>query len=265
MNTRKIKTMMLNLLGESATAVLHGLRFAYMLKFCDRKLDAELNLLPGFLNKGDVAVDVGANGADWTYHLGRVVGKEGRIFAFEADPYYAHATEAAVKILGLPQVSFFRFGLSNREEDVALRVTDSSGLRESGLGHVDRGAGVDEAGVAKISLRTLDSLLADHPELEKTTLIKCDVEGYELFVLQGAEKIIDTARPIIIIETGAFQQQGYSADDIRKYLEDSGYDPHVLIKGMKIVALNGTMDHEDALTINRIFIPREKKADLRLE
>ena len=44
-----------------------------------------------------------------------------------------------------------------------------------------------------------------------TKLIKLDVEGYEYFVLKGAEKTISISRPIIIIEIN-YKSKKYRKD-----------------------------------------------------
>jgi len=86
------------IIGNKALAYIQALRFIYLLK-TDKSPDPEVQLLPNLLRRGDTAIDVGANGANWTYHLYQSIGKKGEIFAFEADPYYALATELTIKLL----------------------------------------------------------------------------------------------------------------------------------------------------------------------
>jgi len=110
MNTQKIKSKLIKVFGERCIAYIQALRFVYLIKR-DENPDPEFKLLPKLLNDGDTAVDVGANSAYWTYYLHKNVGGTGHVFAFEADPYYALATEMTIKLMCLKRVSFFRFGL----------------------------------------------------------------------------------------------------------------------------------------------------------
>jgi len=106
MNTQRIKSTLLKTLGDRPTAFIQAIRFVYQLQTND-KPDPETVLLPTLLHRGDLAIDIGANGADWTLHLSRCVGDEGELYAFEADPYYALATELAIKLMRLKGVHFF--------------------------------------------------------------------------------------------------------------------------------------------------------------
>jgi FkbM family methyltransferase len=49
-----------------------------------------------------------------------------------------------------------------------------------------------------VKMATLDSLLVD--EVSRISVIKIDAEGYELFVLQGANMTLKTHRPSILVE-----------------------------------------------------------------
>ena len=257
MNTQRIKSALIRILGNKFTAYLQALRFVYLLgKYGNQ--DPEVRLIRRFLNKGDVAVDVGANGANWTYSLHKCVGKEGHVYAFEADPYYALATDIAIKIMRLRGVRLFSFGLSDTDEEVILRVSDSRDLRVSGQGYVDKNADRNEEGVEVIQLKKLDSLIQEHPQILNTALIKCDVEGYELFVFKGASEILAKARPFIILEVGHYERHGYSARDVYDFFEERGYSSYAMIGGDRLSATGAMLEHDKALSVNRVLIPKEK-------
>lgn len=261
-NAQLIKTTLIRILGERSTAFIQGLRFVYLL-YTSRNIDPEIALLPKLLKKNDTAVDVGANGANWTYWLHRAVGRHGLVFAFEADPYYALATEFTVRFLRLKGVKLFPFGLSDSDEVVPLRLTDSHGLRLAGLSHIDRNADKDGGDVKLIRLRSLDSLTLENPRLLTTTLIKCDVEGYELFVFRGASKVLEQARPIVILETGNFESQGYSGKELKEFFARQDYDCYAMTGENTLERTDAAMEHDKALTVNRILFPREKLLEIK--
>jgi FkbM family methyltransferase len=63
------------------------------------------------------------------------------------------------------------------------------------------------------------TLLLDDLDLSRCDLIMLDLEGYELFALKGAGKIIETCRPVIIMEDkGCSNVFGYAKGDVEKYL-----------------------------------------------
>jgi FkbM family methyltransferase len=254
MNTQRVKTLMLKLAGDTWASRIHGLRFAYFLKRFPLP-DPEVDLLPRFLHPGDSAVDVGANGANWTHALHRAVGDGGEVFAFEADPYYARATDIAIRIMRMKGVRMFPFGLSDKNEDVLLRIFDDAGQRLSGLGFIDKTAGREGA---PITLKTLDSLIDQYPRMLSTGVFKCDTEGYELFVFKGARRVIETARPLVILEVGDYAVQGYTAGHLTAFFRTFDYTPFAMISGRKLAKTDDALEHEHALSVNRVLIPSEK-------
>jgi len=73
-------------------------------------------------------------------------------------------------------------------------------------------------GVYPDTTTTLDHYLDREPDL-----IKADVEGSELHVLQGAEQILDELQPILIIEIHHGRIQDGSENDVQALLNDHGY------------------------------------------
>jgi FkbM family methyltransferase len=226
----RVKRLLLAVLGERGTAWLQAVRFVYLIRE-QRFRDPEVDLLPSFLKRGDVAVDVGANGANWTCYLHEAVAPEGSVYAFEADPYYARATERAMRFLRLHRARLFPFGLSERRERAALRVREPGGARASGLAYVDKSAALESPGTEVIALESLDSLVGDHPDLARVAFIKCDTEGYEWYVFRGAECLLRQARPAVLLEVGHFERQNYTAANLNAWFEERGYAGFALTAG----------------------------------
>lgn len=253
--TAKVKELMIRLLGPRVSAVVHGARFA-TLATDERFTDREIEFVKRHLRSGDVAVDVGANGADWTRQLSKIVGKNGVVYAFEADPYYAEATKWACRFLGLGNVHLFSFGLSEAIEQVCLNATDAHGGRASGTGKIDRSKN-DDKFVYSIELRPLDSLVWDWPRLQNCRVIKCDVEGFELFVLRGAREIIAKSCPMIIFEVGRFEEQGYGPEDIILLFEELNYKSYYVDATGSLTGCDNMLSVNSTGNVNRIALPNE--------
>jgi FkbM family methyltransferase len=262
MNAQKTKTILIKIMGEKLVARIQGLRFAYI-NTVKPLPDPEVKLVPRFAAQGGVAIDVGANGANWTKALHAVVGDSGRVFAFEADPYYALATQHAIRIMRMKGVRLFPFGLSDKDEEIPLRIRDEANQRVSGLGFIDRDAKRGDRDVTLVRLRTLDSMIPGCPELLRTSLLKCDVEGYEWFVFRGAQQVISTARPAVILEIGNFEKQGYSAGDIHAFFKEKNYEPFAMVEGGVLMRTDAMLHHPMAASVNRVLIPAEKLESVR--
>ncbi|MFL6193998.1 MAG: FkbM family methyltransferase [Thermoanaerobaculia bacterium] len=81
-----------------------------------------------------------------------------------------------------------------------------------------------EPGTVEIPVRTLDALCGElglHPDL-----MKIDVEGYEIAVLQGAARVLREDRPVLFLEVHPqrIEELGGSMAELAGLLADHGYE-----------------------------------------
>jgi FkbM family methyltransferase len=254
-NLSDYKQIIRRLTGDNVASWLHAFRFFYLIKTNQLNFEEDINLLPNFHLQGTPVIDIGANSANWTAVLSRQVGKKGRVLAFEADPYYAMATGNTIRILGLRNVVFFPFGLSDRSEVLPMAIIDENGQRVSGTGKIFQHKLLPENRTVNVKLKALDQLTSTYPELLRATLIKCDVEGFELKVFNGAIKIIECARPIIIAEVND------SLDTLHPTLFDFFgnlcYKSYVTVSRNMIRSSRYSGDIPEGQRPNRVFLPEE--------
>jgi hypothetical protein len=86
--------------------------------------------------------------------------------------------------------------------------------------------------------------------------VKIDVDGYDLFVLQGAKKILSFNRPIIFGEFNShcLAWHGHSHDDVGRYVEQ--FECEVFSKAKKdwqFIPMRKNKVDQDLL-----FVPKEK-------
>lgn len=81
---------------------------------------------------------------------------------------------------------------------------------------------------------TLDALLSESQP--GAVLIKCDVEGAEMLVLQGAREFISSHRPTLLLSVHPemLSEYGYSREDVGQFLCEFGYTVDVI-----------SIDHEE--------------------
>ena len=144
------------------------------------------NLVKEFTQPGTVAIDLGAHIGIHTLTMAKKVGNKGLVIAFE------------------PQWKIFRelyhnVSLNNCSDNVVLlrnAVGDTEGLVEMSIRNPTNEGGTPIGkGGDKAYMVTLDSL-----NLNQVSLIKMDVESYELKVLEGAKETLLRNKPIIIFE-----------------------------------------------------------------
>ena len=185
--------------------------------------EPELTYLESILSPGRVFVDVGANFGIYTMVASRLVGKAGRVVAFEPSVQSFPVLQKNIALNNLENVLSFRAALSDKESRAWLyHALDPSG---NSLGRDPSLDGVRE----EVVLKSLDSVLEENG-IDRVDVIKVDVEGAEELVLHGAARSLKTHRPIIIFEynPGCAARLGLSPDGARDFLQSLGYEFVVL-------------------------------------
>lgn len=138
-------------------------------------------------------IDVGANRGQFALAC-RVAKLDVPIFAFEPIP-----GEAAVfgKVhQGCPSVRLFRTALGPEEGTATLHLSgraDSSSLLEIGEAQATIFAGTSEVSTITVPVKLLDSFAGEW-ERYSNMLLKLDVQGFELKVLEGAIETLEKCR-----------------------------------------------------------------------
>lgn len=241
--------------GESGGAVLFvngrigGLR--YLLKSC-RKWDPQLLRIAALLARPGMCVwDVGANVGLFSRAVAFHAQADGLVVAMEPDfdavtllrRSCKHQTEGHASITILPVAVSDHCGFVNF--DIAKRAHSSNAIH--GFGSTQTG-GFSES-------RTLPSVTLDHllEHFRPPDVLKIDVEGAELEVLNGGHRIVTDVRPVIYCEV-----QRNTWLQILQLLEARGYrvwDGHSF--GVGTVNAKATADTCDILAI-----PEEKLGEV---
>lgn len=177
--------------------------------------EPEYELLPEFLSEGDWVIDIGANVGQYTKRFSELVGRKGRVLAFEPVPETFSLLAANSVRFSNKNVSLFNAAVSNVTDIVGISIPTF----QTGLSNYYE-AQVSAADEKKLTVMTIavDFLNIDSP----VALIKIDAEGHEAYVLEGMRNLIDRYRPILIVETGSqkiiedFESKDYLANRLPK-------------------------------------------------
>src|SRR5665213_1830394 len=143
--------------------------------------ESEVEVMRNFLTEWSVVIDVGANIGDLTLPLARIVGSTGRVIAVESHPVTFNILCANLALNAISNVR-------------PLNIY----LTPDGADATNTGTWGQEAYVGDYwppSYAALDSL-----EIPQCDLIKIDVDGAELAVLESGEMIIERHRPVLYFE-----------------------------------------------------------------
>jgi FkbM family methyltransferase len=142
----------------------------------------ETSLIVSEIKPGDVVLDVGANLGYYTLLLARLVGAEGKVFAFEPDPNNFRLLKKNVRANGYRNVVLVQKAVADRSAVTRLHLSpDNKGdhrLYDSGDGRP----------VINVETVALDDYFADHEGA--IDFIKIDIQGSEAAALRGMERLL---------------------------------------------------------------------------
>ncbi len=174
-------------------------------------------VLKHIIKEGMTVVDIGANIGCHTMLAAQLVGKKGKVYAFEPEPSNFQELQENIKLNKFTNV-----------EAIQKAVSEGNGTAELFLSRVESGShslvyrNPDVRKILKVDMVSLDSVINSH----KVDLIKTDTEGNDMLVLLGAKNTIANSPDIkLIIEfwLKGLTVCGYSAMDFWQLLEDYGF------------------------------------------
>lgn len=175
-------------------------------------------------------MDIGANRGIYTYWMSKKAGKNGRVFSFEPQPELGGFLLDLKKSFNLENVMIENKGLSEKEGKFYIfrDFVGSGGARLAQKGEeLPENSDLHKVEVA---VTTLDTYFQDR-KIDNLSFIKCDVEGHELSVFKGGEKLLKKHMPTILFEcTHEEAQKG----EIFSFLTNMGYRGFFIINGKKI-------------------------------
>jgi FkbM family methyltransferase len=169
------------------------------------------------LRPGMVFYDLGANIGLFSLLAARAVTPVGRVFSFEPDAEVAARLRRNIAKNNFANITVVETGVWSSSAEVCFVSADANSP--------DRGTGrfvvTAAQGAAAQKCVALDDFIADHPAPDA---VKCDVEGAEVEVLRGAEKLIRSHHPWILGEmhseanargwSGSLARLGYTLEAV---------------------------------------------------
>ena len=186
---------------------------SFMLGKLQRKAGAE--------SAGAVFVDVGANIGSFTIPVAKSLGAEGRVIAIESSPTIYPYLKRNVELNGLSNIRLIQCAASDTDlQEVPFYEAPIESFGMGSLGAQFNGKPIP------VITRTLDSILSERG-VDRVDLIKVDVEGFEVGVFKGAEKLLNGPdAPLIAFEFCDWAEDrvpGGRRGNAQRALKDYGY------------------------------------------
>ena len=180
------------------------------------------SVIKNLVKPGDVVLDIGANIGYYTVIMSKIVGKTGKVLAFEPTKHFFDVLQSTVEINNLTNVQLYDFGISDNNSESEISIGEHSAtihwLKDS-----ERNGGIPIS-VEQIILKRLDDIISSM-NIDKLDFIKIDVDGHEPAFLDGAWETLNKYKPTILMEIDHqhYRKAGYLAWDFYNNLREKGY------------------------------------------
>jgi FkbM family methyltransferase len=182
----------------------------------------ELRIVPLLCDPRKVSIDVGASNGVYALRMCEV---SGRVIAFEPRPAQAAEIREMVSATRLP-IEVEAVALSDRAGLARLRIL----TKDLGRSTIESANVLEDPdGSPRVEIR-VPKLRLDDYELHNVGIIKIDVEGHELAVLQGSEQTIRASLPTLLVEIED-RHRANTISDISAFLAELGYEGFFLLDG----------------------------------
>lgn len=160
-----------------------------ILDYQRKNLDAALKFVKNFTT----AIDAGANYGIMSYNLNKLFNS---VHAFEIEPQVRDCLKQNVEKFKLDKVQVHECGLSDKVESVSLNYLKNT-----------FGTYVNKKTPGGFRCDTIDNF-----NFQDVGFLKLDCEGYEPYILKGAEITIKKYRPVILMEEKNLSRKYYNTE-----------------------------------------------------
>lgn len=179
-------------------------------------------LFCGMVKNGMTVCDIGANFGQHTVLLSRLVGPTGKVYAIEASSINVEYLRQTVKANDCANVIVIERGVWSHETELTFSHVENAEAtsfcsNKEDIRHIEQNPACH---YQTIAVSPLDTLVLDDIDF-----IKIDVEGSELFAMQGAQRFTQKGNPILL-ELNTFTYKTFMGIDVMEmvtYMQERGY------------------------------------------
>ena len=158
----------------------------------------ELFFLKKIIKPGFVSIDIGANVGYYSTNISKLSGTTGKVLAIEPVPLFANVFKRNAHKFALKNITLHQTALGAENKNISMGTPVIDGVFRHGLTHVLSAENDNTAlETFEAEMKIPDELFANITQLD---FIKCDVEGYEIYLFPHLVNTIKKFNPLIQIE-----------------------------------------------------------------
>lgn len=196
-------------------------------------------LVKNEIKNGDIVLDIGAHIGYYTLIFAKLVGKNGKVYAFEPEPTNFALLEKNIQLNSYQNVILVRKAVSNKSEKVKLYIYKNHPAHHKIYNTHDGDSFIE------IDAISLDDYFKSYEG--KIDFIKMDIEGAELAAIQGMSSLLQKNTNVKII-----------TEFHPNKLKEFGIEPETFLKqllkyGFKLYHINEEKQKIDPIEITDLL------------
>lgn len=152
-----------------------------------------------YVRPGSVALDIGGHIGTHTLNLSRLVGDNGQVYVFEPQSKMFCELSINMYLNGCKNIKSFHNALGAEEKWIKMHIPPEEWTTKFGSTIINEGHGTVSLD-SNVSGDAAKMICLDDLHIDNISLIKMDVEGFEMEVIRGGKETILRNKPVLIVE-----------------------------------------------------------------
>jgi len=212
----------------------------------------QTQILSKKLKEGMICLDIGSNLGYYATLEGKLVGKNGKVFAIEPSPINFGYLKKNIILQNNHNIKPYNFACGNRDGKTKFSISNSSNWSRVLDEIIPKSIHGDETYVIDIPMKTIDSFVNEQ-KIEKIDLIRMDLEGYEKNTYAGMAETIKKFKPMLAMEIHKLFLGSEDTKEFLLLLKKNGYEISYFIPRERDYPILGTTSDVKKITINQLI------------
>lgn len=186
------------------------------------------DLIKDIVKPGDIVFDIGANIGYYALLESRLVGPNGKIYAIEPVPTNVELLKNNIKLNNFNNIEVFQLAISDKDGENQIYLSEKSNW----CSMINNS---EKTGSIPVKTAKLDTFVRGK---KFPDLVRMDVEGYEIEIINGMDEMLSASNPLkVIIEMHCCMLNDLGFGLIEK-MEKYGFKIGLLFRDRSVLMLN---------------------------
>ncbi len=206
-------------------------------------------ILERYLHDGMVCLDIGGNLGYYATLESKKVGDSGRVIAIEPSPINFKYLKHNLELQKMNNYEVHNLACGDSEGTVKFLISEHSNANRV---LTDKEEIDPSMNIIEVPVKRVDELVEEF-NIEQCDFLRMDVEGYEIYVLEGANSTLNKFKPMIQLELHFDKLGKIKTEKLLKNFKNIGYNKLSFIAAELDTPLTGTEEDIRVTNIDKLI------------